>query len=164
MKQLCCAFLRTKIQKAALPSLAAAFRNLEARAYPHRRTRSSKKKTTSWKLTRQNQCLWLLFTINLASDLAARPSRAMDVDICCAGTHGPDQFVFNPLILALNVPFPVVDTEGTSSYPLRNSLINLKPCGKATTDAVAKASRQNKIAARFIGSHLQFRLLRGGCG
>ena len=39
--------------------------------------------------------------INLASDLASRPRRAMDVDVSCAGTHGPDQFVYLSCIQSL---------------------------------------------------------------
>jgi hypothetical protein len=44
------------------------------------------------------------------------------------------------LIRALKVPLPVVETaDGVSSYPVRNSLIFLKPCARATVEADTKA-------------------------
>jgi hypothetical protein len=41
---------------------------------------------------------------------------------------------------AVNVPLPVVDTaDGVSSYPVRISLIFLKPCASATVEADTRA-------------------------
>src|ERR1044071_7407817 len=48
--------------------------------------------------------------------------------------------VLSLLIRALKVPLPVVETaDGVSSYPVRLSLIFLKPCAKAIVEADTKA-------------------------
>src|SRR3954462_2983595 len=72
--------------------------------------------------------------------------------------------VLSLLIRALKVPLPVVETaDGVSSYPVRISLILLKPCANAIeqTDTRAITARDNPslripFSSRFLlygGAH-----------